>query len=118
MRDKWLKYLVLMVVVMATIIVNLIVNLSPKAHADTDDFVYHAHTAGVINVYGDTALLRQGLEICANLDAGYTPAAAAAVYQAWNPAVPPYSVGRLVGIATQDLCQWHQGVPWLGWASM
>ena len=118
MSDKWLKCVALVVAVLAMIIVIPIVNLSPKAHADTDDFVSHAKQyAHVMNIYGDTALLRQGLDICAQLDAGYTPAAAVMSYLAINPAVPAYSAGQLVAIATQDLYQWHAGTPYYGWQS-
>lgn len=79
------------------------------ARADSSDFLADVHDRGINNVYGDSALLQQGMTVCQNLDVGATPSYAAQNMYVHNPGLTAYESGAFVGIAVNDLCPWHQG---------
>jgi hypothetical protein len=71
-------------------------------------FTADVTNAGFYNQGGAGAQLMVGIDICNELDAGWTPAAAAHdVYVRSD--LSAYGSGQFVGIAVRDLCPWHFG---------
>jgi hypothetical protein len=91
------------------------------AHADTVDtdaaaaatvaasqFTADVTDAGFYNQYGAGAQLLVGINVCNQLDAGWTPAQASDSLYA-HSGMSAFGSGRFVGIAVRDLCPRHFG---------
>ena len=91
------------------------------AHADTVDtdaaaeatlaasqFTADVTNAGFYNQGGAGAQLVVGINVCNQLDAGWTPAQASDKLYA-HSGLSAFGSGQFVGIAVRDLCPWHFG---------
>jgi hypothetical protein len=92
-----------------------------SAHADTVDtdaaaaatvaasqFTADVTNAGFYNQSGAGAQLLLGINVCNQLDAGWTPSQASNNLYVHSD-LSAFGSGRFVGIAVRDLCPWHFG---------
>jgi uncharacterized protein DUF732 len=92
-----------------------------SAHADSIDtstaidatvaasqFTADVTNAGFYNKSGAGAQLMVGINVCNELDAGWTQAATARDLYVGSD-LSAYGSGQFVGIAVHDLCPWHSG---------
>jgi hypothetical protein len=90
---------------------------APIAQADSYDFLYAAHNAGLTSVTGDAGLLTVGQVACRDLDAGWTPAVIVGRVEAANPMLNHDGALAIVANASVNLCPWDAAEPYFGWGS-
>jgi Protein of unknown function (DUF732) len=79
------------------------------ASANDQSFLDVVHGGiGLVNDYGDGALLAQGYQTCANLDYGWTGMQVVRGYF-YDNNVSAYQAGQFVRAAVDELCPRHLG---------